>query len=78
LLRIQSGEIGRTLLDLQTRAHTAAGGEFNLDSPKQLQHILFDRLGITPLRKTPTGQPSTAEDVLEELVGEIRDGTRPA
>ena len=67
LLRIQSGEIGRTLLDLQTRAHTAAGGEFNLDSPKQLQHILFDRLGITPLRKTPTGQPSTAEDVLEEL-----------
>jgi DNA polymerase-1 len=67
LLRIQSGEIGRTLFDLQTRAHTAAGGEFNLDSPKQLQHILFDRLGITPLRKTPTGQPSTAEDVLEEL-----------
>ena len=67
LLRIQSGEIGRTLLDLQTRAHTAAGGEFNLDSPKQLQHILFDRLGIAPLRKTPTGQPSTAEDVLEEL-----------
>ena len=67
LLRTQSGEIGRTLLDLQSRAHTAAGGEFNLDSPKQLQHILFERLGITPLRKTPTGQPSTAEDVLEEL-----------
>ena len=67
LLRAQSSQIGRTLLDLQGRAHAAAGGEFNLDSPKQLQHILFERLGITPLRKTPTGQPSTAEDVLEEL-----------
>ena len=41
--------------------------EFNLDSPKQLQQILFEKLGLPVMRKTPTGQPSTAEDVLEEL-----------
>ena len=70
LLRTQSGELGRKLLELQTQAHAAAGGEFNLDSPKQLQHILFERLQIPPLRKTPTGQPSTAEDVLEELAAD--------
>jgi DNA polymerase I len=67
LLRKQSGEIAHKLLDLQQRAHAAAGGEFNLDSPKQLQQILFEKLQIPVLRKTPTGQPSTAEDVLEEL-----------
>ena len=67
LLKLQSGEIARSLLELATRAHTAAGGEFNLDSPRQLQQILFEKLGIPVLRKTPTGQPSTAEDVLEEL-----------
>jgi len=70
LLRTQSGELGRKLLELQTQAHAAAGGEFNLDSPKQLQHILFERRQIPPLRKTPTGQPSTAEDVLEELAAD--------
>ena len=70
LLRTQSGELGRKLLELQTQAHAAAGGEFNLDSPKQLQHILFERLQIPALRKTPTGQPSTAEDVLEELAAD--------
>ena len=48
--------------------HTASAGTvFALDSPKQLQEVLFGKLGIPPLRKTPTGQPSTAEDVLEEL-----------
>jgi DNA polymerase-1 len=66
-LRAQSGEIARQILELAAKAHAAAGGEFNLDSPKQLQQILFERLQIPPLRKTPTGQPSTAEDVLEEL-----------
>ena len=70
LLRTQSGELGRKLLELQTQAHAAAGGEFNLDSPQQLQHILFERLQIPALRKTPTGQPSTAEDVLEELAAD--------
>ena len=44
--------------------------EFNLDSPKQLQQILFEKLQLPVLRKTPTGQPSTAEDVLEELAGD--------
>ncbi len=67
LLRKQSGEIGIKLIELQKQAHAAAGGEFNLDSPKQLQQILFEKLQLPVLRKTPTGQPSTAEDVLEEL-----------
>ena len=67
LLRKQSSEIGIRLQQLQTMAHGLAGGEFNLDSPRQLQQILFEKLQIPVLRKTPTGQPSTAEDVLEEL-----------
>jgi DNA polymerase I len=67
LLRKQSGEIGTKLIELQKNAHAAAGGEFNLDSPKQLQQILFEKLQLPVMRKTPTGQPSTAEDVLEEL-----------
>ena len=67
LLRIQSSELAARMLELQTQAHTEAGGPFNVDSPKQLQEILFGKLGIPVTRKTPTGQPSTAEDVLEEL-----------
>ena len=67
LLRTQSGEIARKLMDLEKQAHEVAGQPFNLDSPKQLQQILFEKMQIPALRKTPTGQPSTAEDVLEEL-----------
>jgi DNA polymerase-1 len=67
LLRIQSGELAARMLELQTQAHAEAGGLFNVDSPKQLQEILFGKLKIPVMRKTPTGQPSTAEDVLEEL-----------
>ena len=67
LLRIQSSELAARMLELQAQAHAEAGGVFNLDSPKQLQEILFGKLGIPVSRKTPTGQPSTAEDVLEEL-----------
>jgi DNA polymerase I len=67
LLRKQSSEIAVRMLELQTQAHREAGGVFNVDSPKQLQEILFGKLGIPVMRKTPTGQPSTAEDVLEEL-----------
>jgi DNA polymerase-1 len=67
LLRVQSGELTLRMRELETLAHAAAGGSFNLDSPKQLQEILFGKLGIPVSRKTPTGQPSTAEDVLEEL-----------
>ena len=67
LLRTQSSELAARMLELQAQAHLEAGGAFNLDSPKQLQEILFGKLGIPVVRKTPTGQPSTAEDVLEEL-----------
>jgi DNA polymerase-1 len=67
LLRKQSTELAERMLELQAQAHIEAGGVFNVDSPKQLQEILFGKLGIPVIRKTPTGQPSTAEDVLEEL-----------
>jgi DNA polymerase I len=67
LLKTQSSELAARMLELQAQAHLEAGGVFNVDSPKQLQEILFGKLGIPAMRKTPTGQPSTAEDVLEEL-----------
>jgi DNA polymerase I len=67
LLKTQSSELASRMLELQSQAHREAGGVFNVDSPKQLQEILFGKLGIPVVRKTPTGQPSTAEDVLEEL-----------
>jgi DNA polymerase-1 len=70
LLKIQSEELRLKMVELEQQAHAAAGGPFNLDSPKQLQEILFGKLGIPVMRKTPTGQPSTAEDVLEELAEE--------
>ncbi|HEY2780131.1 MAG TPA: DNA polymerase I [Steroidobacteraceae bacterium] len=67
LLKAQSTELATRMLELQAQAHKEAGGVFNVDSPRQLQEILFGKLGIPVMRKTPTGQPSTAEDVLEEL-----------
>ena len=67
MLLAQSAQLAIRARELEAAAHQAAGGEFNLDSPKQLQAILFERMGIPVLRKTPKGQPSTAEDVLEEL-----------
>ena len=67
LLAAQSRQIDTQLKELVLLAHREAGTEFNIESPKQLQQILFERLQIPVLRKTPTGQPSTAEDVLEEL-----------
>ena len=69
-LAVQSAEIAEKLESLEKRAWEAAGGEFNLGSPKQLQEILFERLEIPVVRKTPKGQPSTAEDVLQELAAE--------
>ncbi|HYM27431.1 MAG TPA: DNA polymerase, partial [Steroidobacteraceae bacterium] len=66
-LRAQSREFARQLQELLLQAHREAGHEFNIESPKQLQQILFERLQLPVRRKTPTGQPSTAEDVLEEL-----------
>ncbi len=70
MLKQQSHELSKKLLELQARAHAAAGGPFNLDSPKQLQEVLFGKLGLPARRKTAKGQPSTAEDVLEELADE--------
>jgi len=67
LLKAQSAELAARMLELEKQAHAEAGGVFNVDSPRQLQEILFGKLGIPVMRKTPTGQPSTAEDVLEEL-----------
>jgi DNA polymerase-1 len=67
VLRQQGTEITRRIGELEQEAHRAAGQPFNLDSPKQLQEILFGKLELPVLRKTPKGQPSTAEDVLEEL-----------
>ena len=66
LLQAQSLELGKSLDGLRERVWQLAGGEFNLDSPKQLGEVLFERLGLTPLRKTAGKQPSTAEPVLQE------------
>jgi len=70
LLAVQSGEIERRLAQIEQAAHEEAGRAFNLGSPKQLQEILFGDLELPVVRKTPKGQPSTAEDVLQELAGE--------
>ncbi len=67
MLNIQSNEIGAKLVALENQAYELAGQPFNLGSPKQLQEILFDKLGIKPTKKTPSGAPSTDEDVLQEL-----------
>ncbi|WP_062261095.1 DNA polymerase I [Endozoicomonas arenosclerae] len=67
LLAQQSMEIGKRLHELEKQAHDAAGEPFNLASPKQLQAILFEKLGLPVIKKTPKGQPSTAEEVLQEL-----------
>jgi len=67
LLKKQSGELAKRLAELEADAHKSAGQPFNLDSPKQLQEILFTKQGLPVRQKTRTGQPSTAEEVLEEL-----------
>jgi DNA polymerase-1 len=67
LLQVQSRELGEKLLALQEKAFEAAGQPFNLNSPKQLREILFDKLGLPVKKKTPSGDPSTDEEVLQEL-----------
>ena len=66
-LAAQSAELGQRMLVLEAKAHELAGGPFNLGSPKQLGEILFNRLELPVLKKTPKGAPSTAEEVLAEL-----------
>ena len=66
-LAAHSRELGERILALESRAHELAGGPFNLGSPKQLGEILFNKLELPVLRKTPKGAPSTAEEVLAEL-----------
>ncbi|GAB2181000.1 DNA polymerase I [Denitratisoma sp. agr-D3] len=63
----QSDELGRRLLQLEQEAHTLAGQPFNLASPKQLAEILFDHQGLPVVKKTPSGGPSTDEEVLTQL-----------
>ncbi|MFA5938978.1 MAG: DNA polymerase I [Sinimarinibacterium sp.] len=70
LLRQISAELAQRMDELQAEAHRAAGGEFNLGSPKQLGAILYEKLQLPVLGKTPKGEPSTAEDVLEELAAQ--------
>ncbi len=67
VLRTQSQQLGKRMLELQLQAYALAGREFNLDSPKQLQAILFDELGLLAKLKTPKGQPSTNEEALEAI-----------
>jgi DNA polymerase-1 len=66
-LEAQSHELGKEMLALEQKAYAAAGQPFNLNSPKQIQEILFDKQKLPVKKKTPKGQPSTDEDVLEEL-----------
>ncbi len=67
LLAKQSRELGERVMALEQQAHQLAGQPFNLGSPKQLGEILFQRMSLPVVRKTATGQPSTDEDVLQEL-----------
>jgi DNA polymerase-1 len=66
LLR-QGNELGQKMLELERRSHELAGGPFNLASPKQLCDILFERLKLKVVKKTPSGSPSVDEEVLEKL-----------
>ncbi len=67
LLAELSREFGAKMIEAEAKAHAQAGQPFNLSSPKQIQEILFDKQGLKPVKKTPTGQPSTDEDSLEQL-----------
>ncbi len=70
LLAAQSRELGDRILELEQQSFAAAGQPFNLGSPKQLCAVLFERMGLPVRKKTATGQPSTDEDVLQELAAD--------
>jgi len=67
MLAAQSAELAERISELEAKAYEEAGAAFNIASPKQIQEILFERLELPVLAKTPKGQPSTAESVLVEL-----------
>ncbi len=66
-LQAQSSEIASRLVELETQAYELAGGEFNLGSPKQIGQIFFEKLQLPIVKKTPSGAPSTDEEVLQKL-----------
>ena len=67
LLRELSREFGEKMAAIEGEAHAQAGQPFNINSPRQIQEILFEKQGLKPVKKTPSGQPSTDEESLEEL-----------
>ena len=67
LLGAHSQQLGQRMFEIEQRARDLAGQPFNLNSPKQIQEVLFERNKLPVLKKTPSGQPSTDEDVLEQL-----------
>ena len=67
LLIAQSHELGQRMVEIEQQAKGVAGQPFNLNSPKQIQEVLFDKNKLPVLKKTPSGQPSTDEEVLEQL-----------
>jgi DNA polymerase-1 len=69
-LRTQSAELSRKMLELQQQSYSVAGRHFSLDSPKQLQALLYEELKLPVTQKTPTGQPSTNEEALEALANQ--------
>ena len=70
MLLQQSSELAQQMLEAEQQAHSLAGQAFNIGSPKQIQQILYGKMQLPVLAKTPTGQPSTAESVLQELAAE--------
>jgi DNA polymerase I len=70
LLEAQSRELGQKMMELELKAYREAGQPFNLNSPKQIGEIFFERLQLPVLKKTPSGAPSTDEDVLERLAAD--------
>jgi DNA polymerase-1 len=70
LLEAHSRELGRRMLDVEVQAKEAAGQPFNLNSPKQIQEIFFGEMKLPVIKKTPSGQPSTDEEVLETLAAD--------
>ncbi len=70
MLRSQSAELAERCDEIERKAHDVAGESFSMGSPKQIQHLLFDKFGLPVISKTAGGQPSTAENVLSELANE--------